>query len=89
MIGYSTKPAVQQDFARRTPGAQAIEAVDLKDLTLFASRLNIHHADALDEVADFAQAVMSNVGATDYIRRVDPSVGEPRGSLRAPRKWLA
>jgi hypothetical protein len=71
VIGYSTKPAVQQDFARRTPGAQAVEAVDLKDLTLFASRLNLHHADALDVVADFAQSVMSNVGAADYIRRVD------------------
>jgi DNA helicase-2/ATP-dependent DNA helicase PcrA len=71
VIGYSTKPALQQDFARRTPGAQAIEAVDLKDLIHFAGRLNLHHADALDIVAHFAQSVMSNVGAADYIRRVD------------------
>ncbi|NBJ09430.1 UvrD-helicase domain-containing protein [Microvirga arsenatis] len=71
VIGYSTKPAAQQDIARRTPGAQAIEAVDLKDLTQFAGRLNLHHADALDVVATFAQSVMSNVGAADYIRRVD------------------
>jgi len=40
IIGKSTSPPSQQDFASQTPGAVTVEAVDLKDLVQFARDLD-------------------------------------------------
>jgi hypothetical protein len=70
IIGKSTSPASQQEFASQTPGAVTVEAVDLRDLVEFARDLDFRKSDALGRIASFAGSVMTNVGARDLIRRV-------------------
>lgn len=81
IIGESTNPDSQRKFASQTPGATTVEAVDLKDLVLFARDLNLDAPDALERLAQFAQNVMTNVGAADLIRRVQSL---SRGTARKP-----
>jgi hypothetical protein len=71
IIGESTSPASQQKFASETPGAVTVEAVDLRDLVTFARNLNLASPNALQVIAEFAENLMTNVGATDLVRRVD------------------
>ena len=71
IIGDSTKPASQQQFASQIPGAVTVEAVDLGDLTRFGREFNVSDGDALSCLANFAQSVMTNVGAADLLRRVE------------------
>ncbi len=70
IIGDSTSPTSQRQFASQTPGAVAVESVDLRDLVSFARDFDPNAANALQSLADFAQSVMRNVGAADLIRRV-------------------
>jgi DNA helicase-2/ATP-dependent DNA helicase PcrA len=70
IIGDSTSPASQQKFASKTPGAVTVESVDLRDLVSFAQRFNIGSPEALLQVGQFAQGLMTSVGAADLIRRV-------------------
>lgn len=70
VIGDSTSPDSQRRYASQTPGAVTVEAVDLRDFVAFARNFNIAAPDALDRIANFAQSVMTNVGAADLIRRV-------------------
>ena len=67
----------QQRFARQIPGAVTVEAVDLRDLTDFASTLDFADPGALAAIMAFAEKVMSGVGASDLLRRI--------GTLRAGR----
>jgi AAA domain len=71
IIGKSTSPPSQHEFASQTPGAVTVEAVDLKDLVQFARDLDFERPDALMRVVTFAGSVMTNVGAPDLLRRVD------------------
>ena len=70
IIGDSTNPDGQRQFASQTPGAITVEAVDLRDLVAFARALDLGAPDALERLAGFAQTVMRNVGAVDLVRRV-------------------
>jgi DNA helicase-2/ATP-dependent DNA helicase PcrA len=70
IIGKSTSPSSQQEFASQTPGAVTVEAVDLKDLVNLAKDFDFQAADALEKVVTFAASVMTNVGGPDLIRRV-------------------
>lgn len=70
IIGDSTSPDSQRRFASQTPGAVAVEAVDLKDLVAFAKGLELDSPSALQELTEFAQRVMRNVGAADFVQRV-------------------
>jgi DNA helicase-2/ATP-dependent DNA helicase PcrA len=70
IIGDSTNPASQRQFASQTPGAVTVEAVDLRDLVTFARRFDLNAPDALDQLARFAESVMANVGAADFVSRV-------------------
>lgn len=71
IIGDSTNPASQRRFASQTPGAVTVEAVDLRDLVSFAEGLDLNAGDALKKIAGFAEELMTNVGATDLLNRVD------------------
>ena len=71
IIGKSTSPASQQEFASQILGAVTVEAVDLKDLVQFARDLDFQSADALKSVLSFAASVMTNVGAPDLLRRAE------------------
>jgi DNA helicase-2/ATP-dependent DNA helicase PcrA len=70
IIGNSTNPDSQRQFASQTPGAVTVEAVDLRDLVSFAQHFDLVAEDALERLAQFAQRMMTNVGAADMVRRV-------------------
>jgi DNA helicase-2/ATP-dependent DNA helicase PcrA len=70
IIGDSTNPASQRQFASQVPGAVTIEAVDLRDLISFARDLDFAAPNALEMITEFAQSVMTNVGAADLVKRV-------------------
>jgi hypothetical protein len=70
IIGDSTSPNSQRQFASQTPGAVTVEAVDLRDLVAFAKTFALDSRDALERLVNFAESVMRNVGASDLIRRV-------------------
>lgn len=71
IIGDSRKPAGQQAFASQTPGAVTVEAVDLKDLVAFAQGLDLSAATATASIIDFAQKLMTNVGAAAMMQRLE------------------
>lgn len=71
IIGESTSPASQQKYASETPGAVTVEAVDLRDLVTFAGQLDLAKPHALRTIAEFAEKIMTNVGAADLVKRVD------------------
>lgn len=81
IIGDSTKPDSQRQIASQTPGAVTVEAVDLKDLVSFAHALDVKAPDALERIANFAQSVMTNVGAESLMQRVQSL---ERGTARRP-----
>jgi len=81
IIGDSVSPDSQRQFASQTPGAITVEAVDLRDLVSFAQNFDLAVPDALARLAQFAQSVMTNVGAADLIRRVQSLM---RGTARNP-----
>ncbi len=70
IIGDSRSPDSQRLFASQTPGAVTVEAVDLRDLIAFAQRFRIAGPRALQDLAEFAQTIMTKVGAADLCRRV-------------------
>jgi len=70
IIGDSTSPPSQRRFASQIPGAVTVEAVDLRDLIAFAQRFDLNAKDALDQLVQFAESVMANVGASDFVARV-------------------
>jgi DNA helicase-2/ATP-dependent DNA helicase PcrA len=70
IIGDSKNPSSQKQFARVTPGAIAIESVEMKDLIAFANRLDLTSKHALECILDFAESVMTNIGKSDFMSRV-------------------
>jgi AAA domain len=73
-------PATNQRIASQTPGAITVEAIELRDLIVFAERLDFSAPDAaLAHVLDFAGNLMTNVGAADVLQRVASLV---RGTAR-------
>lgn len=81
IIGNSRSPPSQQQFASQIQGAVTVEAVDLKDMVHFARDLDFGAPDVLDRVAEFAASVMTNVGVSDLLQRVDVI---ERGAQRRP-----
>jgi hypothetical protein len=70
IIADSTNPDSQRQFARQTPGAVTVEAVDLRDFVTFARSFSVTAPDAFELLARFAQTIMTGVGADDLILRV-------------------
>lgn len=70
VIGDSTNPEGQRRFASQIHGAVAAEAVDLRDLVAFATQFDLAKTSALQVLVEFAQRVMTNVGAADLLQRV-------------------
>ena len=71
IIGESTSPESQRQFASQTPGAVTVEAVDLRDLVAFANAFEVSRSDAMERLARFGQTVIRNAGAADLARRVE------------------
>ena len=70
IIADLTKPAEQRQFARQTPGAVAVENVDMRDLVDFSRNFDLASPKALDMIVEFATTVMTNVGSHDLLTRV-------------------
>lgn len=70
IIGDSKNPPSQKQFARVTPGAIAIESVEMKDLIAFSNQLNLSSDLALECILDFAESVMTNIGKSDFMSRI-------------------
>ncbi len=71
IIEDSANPPRQREIASQTPGAVTVESVDLRDLVEFARDLDLSTLDALRRIVTFAGSVMTNVGASDLLQRVD------------------
>jgi hypothetical protein len=80
IIGDSTDPPSQRRIASQTPGAVTVEAVDLRDLVAFARLFDINASNALNHLAQFAESVMTNLGAADFVGRVRTIEPETRGA---------
>lgn len=70
VIGDSTSPQEQRQFASITPGASTVEAVDLRDLTSFARNFDPEHADSTKHLVEFAGEVMTNLGGAGLHKRL-------------------
>lgn len=89
LIIGDTNPASQRQFASQTPGAVTVEAVDLRDLVAFARRFDLNAPDALDQLAQFAESVMANVGAADFVGRVRAIGSGRRGAAAGDAERVA
>lgn len=69
MAGGSQKE-VQRRIAMQTPGAVTVEAVDLSDLTTFATGVVLDRPGDLEHVLSFASQLTTQVLKDDLIRRV-------------------
>ncbi len=70
VIGNSMRPRERYLLASQTPGATAVERVDLDDLTSFGRRFNVAAAEALEQLVGFAAGLMTGVGSAELLRRV-------------------
>jgi hypothetical protein len=79
VMGESTNPLRQRLFASQIPGAISVESVDLKDFVKFAENFDPGSTNGLGQLLEFAENVMTNVGARDLLTRVATlSAGQER-----------
>lgn len=71
IIGESRNVRGRHFFSSRTPGATSVETVDLGDLVDFARRFDIAGPGALDCLVNFAADLITQVGASNFLARVD------------------
>lgn len=71
VIGDSLNARGRLLMASQTPGATTVEPVDLKDLTDFGKKFDVAAEDALTSLVTFAGNIMTNVGKTELLRRVN------------------
>ncbi|MFG3978775.1 UvrD-helicase domain-containing protein [Pseudomonas aeruginosa] len=81
VIGDSINVNGRHQLTMQTPGATAVEAVDLKDLVNFARRFDLASPNALRQIAEFATSLMTGVGAANLLARVETIRG---GRARTP-----
>ena len=82
IIADSRNPQGQRDFASQIPGAVTVESVDMRDLVSFGEGLELASPFLLKHVVEFAGSVMTGVGATDMLARLE-SLTAGRARLRA------
>lgn len=75
IIGFSRWPAQQRRIASRVPGAIVVEAVDLKDLVAFGRSFEPTSVTALEEMAVFADELMSGAGAVQIAANIRMHLG--------------
>ncbi len=85
----SRNPPKQRQVAGQTPGAVVVEAVDLRDLVAFGSAFDLASPNALELLLRFAQSVMTNVGATDLLRRVASLAAARARKAATGAEWAA
>lgn len=70
VLGNSRRPDRQRAIAGRTPGAVAVEAVDLRDFVGFADDFDPLEPGALSRLLDFASTIMVNLDSDALKERV-------------------
>lgn len=70
IIGDSTSPASRFRLSSQTPGATAVENVELSELISFARSFDPTSDQALNELVGLAASVMTGVGAAALMGRV-------------------
>jgi hypothetical protein len=70
VVGDSTNPAGQRQVASQTPGATAVEAVDLRDLTGFGRSFRPGSGNCFTTLLNFAAELMTNLERGELERRV-------------------
>jgi DNA helicase-2/ATP-dependent DNA helicase PcrA len=81
VIGDSRNPRGRRQMASQTPGATAVEPVDLADLTNFGLVFTLEAADAVTRLVQFAAETMTQVGVSALLPRLDSL---RRGRARTP-----
>lgn len=81
VIGDSINVNGRHQLTMQTPGATSVEAVDLRDLVNFARQFDLASPNALRQIAEFATSLMTGVGATNLLTRVETIRG---GRARTP-----
>lgn len=81
VIGDSRNPRARRQMASQTPGATAVEPVDLADLTNFGLAFILEAPDAITRLAHFAAETMTQVGVSALLPRLDSL---RRGTARTP-----
>jgi DNA helicase-2/ATP-dependent DNA helicase PcrA len=71
IIGDSTSPDSQRQFASQIPDAVAVEVVDLRDLVAFARTFDLTSPGAVGRLVQFAGSIMTNVSGSDLLQRVE------------------
>jgi hypothetical protein len=71
VIGDSRNPTSQRLMASLTPGAIAVEAVDIRDFVEFAATFDPVTANSVALLVKFAGSLMTNIGAAQLIQRID------------------
>lgn len=61
IIGKSTSPRSQQEFASQIPSAKTVESVELRDMLSFAKDFDFQATDACQKLITFASSFMTNV----------------------------
>lgn len=91
VIGDSINPRGQRFIASVTPGATAVEAVDLRDLTQFGRTFNPMASTALNKLLDFSTEMMTNLGIAELRRRIETLAAgrEKKGASPAEAAVLA
>nr|WP_313225993.1 UvrD-helicase domain-containing protein [Stenotrophomonas pavanii] len=70
VIGESMNVQGRHQLTSQTPGAMAVEAVDMRDLVNFARHFNLQAPTALQDLATFSALMMTGVGAPNLVTRV-------------------
>lgn len=81
IIGDAMNVQGRHQLTSQTPGAMAVEAVDLRDLVNFARQFDLEGFSPLAQLAEFASSVMTGVGAANLRARVESLRG---GRARTP-----
>lgn len=71
IIGDSMNVQGRLQLTSQTPGAMAVEAVDLRDLVSFARQFDLRAPNPLAQLVGFATEVMTGVGAANLHARVE------------------
>ncbi|MEY8175037.1 UvrD-helicase domain-containing protein [Burkholderia multivorans] len=81
VIGDSRNPQGRRQMASQTPGATAVEPVDLADLTTFGVSFTLEAPDAVTRLVNFAAETMTQVGVATLLPRLESL---RRGKARTP-----
>lgn len=71
IIGDSRNVSGRHQLSCQTPGATSVEKVDLDDLVSFSQRFDIAAPDSVQQIIHFAGSLLTQVGATALIARVE------------------